>query len=49
MKVNIKSVLKSNFTKIRSMEDSQVVHSAGNNLCILEIGKHEGDFINLDK
>jgi hypothetical protein len=49
MKLQIKSVIKTNVNKIRCIEDSQVVHVVGNNLRIVEIGKVEGDFIGLDK
>jgi hypothetical protein len=49
MKLQLKSALKTNFDKIRCIEDSQIVHSVGNNLYIIEVGKSEGDFIGLDK
>lgn len=34
MKMQLKSVLKSNFTKLRCLDESQVVYVTGNSLCI---------------
>jgi hypothetical protein len=39
MKVQLKSVLKSNFNKIRCMDEHEIVYQTGNNLCVTEIGK----------
>lgn len=49
MKLQVKSVLKSNFTKFRCLDEGQVIHPAGNNLRILEINKRDAEFISMHK
>lgn len=49
MKVKVSSLLRSSHSRLKWLEEGQIVGQAGNNLFISELGKPPSDFVPLNK